>query len=140
MGVQSHRELRVWQRAMDLVEASYRITDSLPRDERYGLTPQIRRAAVSVVANIAEGNRRLHRAEYVHHLSIARGSLGELEAHFDITSRLRYIKESDLKPVRELIDHVSRMLTMMIKRLSRSRFPPPSSRFPSPGQSLHSPP
>ena len=77
----SYRDLVVWSRAMDLVEACYKLTKQLPQSEIYGLSSQIRRAAVSVPANIAEGHERRNLGEYLQHLSIANGSLKELETH-----------------------------------------------------------
>ena len=85
--VRSYKDLRVWKSALKLVGSVYKVTDRFPPEERFGLTSQLRRAAVSVVANIAEGNGRLHRAEYIHHLSIARGSLLEAEALLYTTPR-----------------------------------------------------
>jgi len=79
MPVQTYRDLNAWKKAMDLVEGTYALTKSFPGTERFGLTSQIQRAVVSIPANIAEGNARKHRGDYVHHLSIARGSLAELE-------------------------------------------------------------
>ena len=73
MAIRHYRDLEVWQKAMDLVEQVYRLAKALPPEERYGLTSQIQRAAVSIPANIAEGHGRLHRGDYVHHLSMARG-------------------------------------------------------------------
>ena len=86
----SYRELLVWQKAMDLVETTYRLAKQFPASERFGLTSQMQRAAVSVPANIAEGRGRKHLAEYVHHLSIANGSLKELETVILIAERLRH--------------------------------------------------
>ena len=77
--VRDYRELRVWQRSVDLVEAVYLLSRELPADERFGLTSQMRRASVSVATNIAEGNGRTHLREYLHHLSFAHGSIRELE-------------------------------------------------------------
>ena len=91
MSVQGYRDLAVWQKAMDLVEAVYRATQHWPREEVYGLTNQARRAAVSVPANIAEGQGRRGATEMLHHLSIADGSLHELETHLLIAQRLRYL-------------------------------------------------
>jgi four helix bundle protein len=93
MSVQSYRDLAAWQKAMDLVEAVYRATQHWPRDEMYGLTNQARRAAVSVPANIAEGQGRRGPTEMLHHLSIADGSLHELETHLLIAQRLRYLEQ-----------------------------------------------
>jgi four helix bundle protein len=96
---------------------SYRLAGSLPRQERYELAAQIRRAAVSIPANIAEGNGRLHRGDYVHHISIARGSLMELDTHFEIARSLGYIRQEDLAHASELMDHISRMLMRLATRL-----------------------
>ena len=79
MAVKSYRELMVWQKAIELVEAVYTATGSFPPQEVYGLTSQLRRAAVSVPSNIAEGQGRRSTAEFAHHLSIAYGSLCEIE-------------------------------------------------------------
>jgi four helix bundle protein len=112
-----YRDLRVWQVAMDLVVESYRLADLLPLRERFGLIAQIRRAATSVPANIAEGYGRLRRGEYLNHLSIARGSLKELETHLAIAERLGYLPASELARAAELCDFVSRMLTRLRRSL-----------------------
>jgi four helix bundle protein len=88
MTIKSYRDLRVWERAMDLVAASYKLTELLPRSEVHGLTAQIRRAVVSIPANIAEGHGREHLGDYLHHLSVTNGSLMEPETHFLIANRL----------------------------------------------------
>lgn len=88
--IQSHRDLAVWQKGMDLVEAVYSMTSIFPIDERYRLVHQSTRAAVSVPANIAEGHARGTRRDYAHFISIARGSLMELETYVMIAGRLRY--------------------------------------------------
>ncbi len=93
----SYRELDVWQKAMDLVVACYEASGDFPNYEIYGLTSQLRRAAVSVPANIAEGRGRQHTAEFIQHLSIATGSLAELETHIEIAQRLGYIDSAILE-------------------------------------------
>ena len=107
----------VWQRAMDLLVHAHRIADLLPATQRYALADQLRRAAVSVPANIAEGAGRVHRGDYVHHLSVARGSARELESHFEAIRRLGYLDDSTLAPAEDLADHVSRLLMRLIARL-----------------------
>jgi len=102
---------------MDLVELSYRVSKKLPADEKYGLVSQIRRAAVSVPANIAEGYGRRRRGDYLQHLSIANGSLKELETHFLIAYRLGHLSQVDIHPVLELAAEVGKMLGSMIRRL-----------------------
>ena len=89
--MKSFRELRVWQAAMILVEKVYMLTQDFPKQEMYGLTSQIRRAAVSIPSNIAEGHTREHLKEYLHHLSMAQASLAELETQLEIAVRLRYL-------------------------------------------------
>ena len=89
--MKSFRDLRVWQKGMDLVETVYILTQQFPRDETYGLQSQIRRAAVSVPSNLAEGHTREHIKEYLHHISIAQASLAELETQLEIATRLRYL-------------------------------------------------
>ena len=84
MSIESYRDLQVWQKAMNLVETCYRLSALFPDSERYGLTSQLRRAAVSVPANIAEGHGRRSIREYCQHLSVAYGWLMELETHLQI--------------------------------------------------------
>ena len=117
--LRSHRELRVWQMAMDLVVESYRIASLLPSDERFGLCAQTRRAAVSVPVNIAEGYGRFRRGEYLNQLSVARGSLTELETLFEIAERLRYVSRRQMAMAVELCDGVGRMLTRLRQSLDR---------------------
>src|SRR6266487_7049558 len=100
--MKSFRELRVWQKALDLVEKIYLTTQKSPREETYGLLSQIRRAVVSVPSNIAEGHTREHIKEYLHHLSIAQASLAELETQLEIAVRLKYLLPAKLKEL--LID------------------------------------
>jgi four helix bundle protein len=88
--IRSFRDLRVWQGAMDLVERVYELTRRFPRQEIYGLTGQLRRAAVSIPSNIAEGHSRHHGREYLHYLAVAQGSLAELETQLEISRRLQY--------------------------------------------------
>lgn len=117
MSVTDHRQLIVWQKSIDLALQTYRLSKSFPREETYGLSSQIRRAAVSVPANIAEGNGRAHRREYANHVSMARGSLREVETLAEIARGLSYISDEELAAFRELLDHVGRMLTNLLKRL-----------------------
>ena len=101
MSIRNFRDLRVWQVAMDLVEQIYRSTAGFPRQETFGLTAQMRRAAVSIPSNIAEGHTREHRGEYLHHLSIAQGSLAELQTHLEIANRLKYCSAKQIGPMLE---------------------------------------
>ena len=117
--INDHRSLKVWQTAMELAHYAYAITKRFPAPERYGLTAHLRRAAVSVPANIAEGNGRVHRREYVYHLSVARGSLREVSTLLELSKRFGYVGETEAPTAEDLIDHTGRMLTLLIKSLQR---------------------
>jgi four helix bundle protein len=121
MGVQSFRDLRVWQAAMDLFVAAHALSRKLPRDERFELSSQLRRAAGSVAANIAEGTGRTHLGDYLRHLSIARGSVREVESHLEAALRLGYLTAEDVATAAELADQVSRMLLNLMRRLGARR-------------------
>ncbi len=104
------RDLRVWQGGVELVEAVYRATRVFPQRETYALANQMQRAAVSVPSNIAEGHAREHLAEYLHHLSIAQGSLAELETQLEIAVRLGYLQPATAETLSELSSTVGRQL------------------------------
>ena len=112
-----YRELTAWHVAMELVVVSHRVADLLPPTQRFALAEQIRRAAISVPANIAEGYSRVHRGDYVRHLSIARGSARELETHFEIARRLGYASQEAIDEALMLVDRVSRLLLGLIRSL-----------------------
>jgi four helix bundle protein len=113
----SFRDLQVWQRSMDLVEDVYKATKLFPRDERFGLTAQIRRAAVSIPSNIGEGKRRKRRKPLLNHLDIALGSQGEVEVQVEIAKRVGYLAESDYRRLMSQIDEIGRMLNGLITSL-----------------------
>lgn len=115
--IRSYRDLVVWQKAMDLVALSYRISRMLPKDERFGLAQQIERSAVSVPSNIAEGHGRRHRGDFVHHLSIANGSLKELETQLLVAVRLAYVQEKDIAPAMALAEEIGKMLMALHRKL-----------------------
>ncbi|MGE5278352.1 MAG: four helix bundle protein [Acidobacteriota bacterium] len=119
MGIKSYRDLVVWQRSMDLAAECYRIAALLPKTEQYGLASQMRRSAVSVPANVAEGHGRSHTGQYLHHLSIARGSLMELETHLLLAGRLGLVKQSEAAGALELSAETSRMLSGLSEKLRR---------------------
>jgi four helix bundle protein len=110
--------LEVYGRAMDLVEEAYRLTRKLPRSERFGLVSQIQRAATSIPMNIAEGYGRRHRGDYIHLLSIARGSAFELETQVAIVVRLGFIDHAEVAEARRQTLAVKQMLTRLINRLA----------------------
>jgi four helix bundle protein len=119
MTVQHYRELEVWQLAMELAEACYLATKSFPKQELFGLVSQIRRAATSVPANIAEGQGRAPTKEFLNHLSMARGSLMELETHLMLSQRVGLLPPTELEKLLTLTDRMSRMLSGLRKALER---------------------
>ncbi len=119
MAVQSYRDLQVWQKAMDLVVECYRVAEQFPKTETYGLAIQLQRAAVSVPANIAEGQGRNHTKEFINHLSMAYGSLMEVETHLQIAARLRYIEESVLQDLLVRSNEIGRMLNGLMLSLNK---------------------
>jgi four helix bundle protein len=129
--VRSYRDLRVWQEAMDLAEATYRATERFPDQERYGLVTQLRRAAVSVASNIAEGNAR-STGDYLRHLLVSSGSLTEIETQFMISGRLGFLPSEQADSLLATCDQIGRMLGGLRKslRARRSRGPSPESRPP----------
>jgi four helix bundle protein len=116
---QSHsfRDLKVWQRAMDLVEDVYLLTKGFPTDERFGLTAQLRRAVVSIPSNIGEGARRKRRKAFLHHLDIALGSQAEVEVQIEIAKRLQFILEDDYARLQRHIEEIGKMLNGLINSL-----------------------
>ena len=117
--IRSYRDLEVWQRGVDLVERIYKLTPSFPSEEKFGLTAQIRRAAVSIPSNIAEGWGRDSTKEYVHFVRIARSSLFEVETQLIIAHRLGYLNEDALKTSLQETEVESRMLLSLIRSLKR---------------------
>jgi four helix bundle protein len=117
MTLQSYRELQVWEVAMDLAELCYQVTKPFPKEEIFGQTCQIRRAAVSIPANIAEGQGRQHTKEFLNHLSIARGSLMELETHLMLCQRIGLLEEDKLEPLLAITDRIARMLSRLRQAL-----------------------
>jgi|SRR5579872_3630430 len=117
--IQTYRDLKAWDEAMYLVEDIYKITKKLPSEEQYGLRSQIRRCAVSLPSNIAEGHGRKGNKEFMHHLSIAKGSLSELETQLILCVRLEYISRTDLKPIWDRTQIVSKLISGLVKSLMR---------------------
>jgi four helix bundle protein len=115
--IKSHRDLLVWQKGMDLVTAIYALTKQFPVEERYGLIQQATRASVGVPANLAEGHSRGTRRDYAHYVSIARGSLMELETYVMIAERLGFTERTAAASVLEQITELGRMLTTLRQRL-----------------------
>ena len=114
-----YRDLKVWQKAVDLCVSIYDVTRSFPSDERFGLTSQMRRAAVSIPSNIAEGHGRATLGEYRQGLSYARGSLNEVETDLEIAYRLTYVTHMDRTTVLRDSTEISRMLTVLKRNARR---------------------
>ena len=115
-----HKNLELWQQAMVLVQMVYEATSGFPRKELFGLTHQMRRAAVSVPSNIAEGAGRGGEKEFLHFLNIAQGSLSELDTQIEIAGMLNFLRTDELL---NQSDRVGRLLTGLIKKL-RIKLPP----------------
>ena len=128
--VRSYRDLQVWQKAMDVVDEVYRITGAFPGEERFGLSGQLQRAAVSVPANTAEGHATGYTKQYLRHLSIALGSLAEVETLLVIGRRRSYMAEAKLQALLELAAEVGRMLRGIQKSLKRKLRPQPQAPNP----------
>ena len=117
MKIQNFRDLDVWKLGMEIVVDVYNITKGFPKEETYALASQMRRAAVSIPSNIAEGFNRYHNKEYRQFLYIALGSCAELETQIEVAFELRYIEQSTKDKIIEKADHDSRMLRNLIKKL-----------------------
>ncbi len=116
--MQSHENLGVWQKAVDLSVFIYKITENFPSREMYGLVSQIRRAAVSIPSNIAEGRRRGTDADFAHFLRLAHGSLAELETQLLISKKLSFVEVTEYEGAILKTSEVSKMLRAMIKALA----------------------
>ncbi|KQU50890.1 four helix bundle protein [Bosea sp. Leaf344] len=117
MSIRSYRDLRVWQEAMALAELVYRVTKLFPRDEMFGLTSQMRRACVSIPANIAEGYGRESAGAYQQFLRIAQGSVKELETHALIACRVGMVGEEETAGLLSKTEAVGKMLRALIRSL-----------------------
>ncbi|NDD64723.1 MAG: four helix bundle protein [Acidobacteria bacterium] len=119
MAIQSFRDLEVWKLAMDLAVECYRVTKAFPKEELFGMTSQIRRSAASIPANIAEGQGREHTKEFLNHLSIARGSLMEVQTHLMLANRVGLLNEQELQRLLPICERISQMLSRLRQALER---------------------
>jgi four helix bundle protein len=115
--IRNYRDLIVWQKAVDLVADAYRLSDRFPKTEEFALRIQVRRAAVSVAANIAEGHGRTGIGEFLHYLSIAHGSLAELETLLSVAVRLGYLKSVEVESITSQSGEVGRLIRALMRRL-----------------------
>ncbi len=112
-----HQKLEAWAKGIELVIAIYKNSEHFPKEERYGLTSQIRRAAVSIPANIAEGAGRHSRKEFAHFLSNSQGSASELETELIIANRLGYLDETSFRLLIRELDRIGRLITGLVRHL-----------------------
>ncbi|MBW4511036.1 MAG: four helix bundle protein [Scytonematopsis contorta HA4267-MV1] len=119
--IRSYQDLTVWQEGMNLAEVCYHLTNTFPKHELYGMSSQIRRAATSIPANIAEGYGREYRAEYIHFLRIAQGSLKELETHLQLSARTKVglTTNQSVEPVLKQCESVGKSLRALIRSLQK---------------------
>lgn len=117
--IRTYQDLTVWQAGMDLATAAYRLTKGFPREEQFGMTSQIRRAAASIPANIAEGYGRESRNDYIRFLKIAQGSLKELETHLLLAARVDLTTPAAIAPLLQQTEAVGKMLWALIRALER---------------------
>jgi len=114
----NYKELKVWQKSMDLVELVYKLTSSFPKEEKYGIISQIQRSAISIPSNIAEGAGRNSNKEFRQFLSIANGSSNELSTQLHLSIRIGYANENDLIKIFELLIEIQKMNFTLIKKFS----------------------
>ena len=116
--IRNFRDLEVWKKGMEIVKDIYVTSSTFPKQELYGLSSQMKRSSVSIPSNIAEGLNRFHNKEYKQFLYIALGSCAELETIIEIAAELKYINEHKKKSLLEKLDHESRMLSKLIKKIA----------------------
>lgn len=116
--IKSFKQLKIWQKGVEIVKDTYHLTKQFPKEELYGLTSQIKRSAISIPANVAEGFKRYHPLEYKRFLRVALGSAAELETELIIANELGFIRNSELESISEKLDHVSKMISSLVSRLS----------------------
>ena len=115
--IQTYRDLDIWNAGIKLVKEIYKLTEKFPKEEMYGLSIQMRRSAVSIPSNVAEGFRRYHNKEYRQFLYITLGSCAELETQITIAKELKYIRDQEEAALLEKLDHICRMTSNLIKKL-----------------------
>ena len=117
MGGKRYRDLDIWKKGIELVKDVYKVTEKLPKHEIYGLVSQMRRSAISIPSNVAEGFRRYHNKEYKQFLYVTLGSCAELETQITIAKELDYVKQEIEAVLLEKLDHICRMISNLLKKL-----------------------
>ncbi len=115
--IKTYRDLNIWNVGIEVVKVIYKLTEKFPKQEMYGLVSQMRRAAVSIPSNVAEGFRRYHNKEYKQFLYITLGSCAELETQITIAKELNYIEQGIEAAILEKLDHICRMVSNLVKKL-----------------------
>jgi four helix bundle protein len=121
MTMRPHQKLEAWSKAIELVKDIYRSSEQFPKEERYGLTGQIRRAAVSIPANLAEGAGRRSQKEFAHFLSNSQGSASELETELIIAKRLGYLNEATFARLMQQLERIGRLITGLARQVTGSQ-------------------
>jgi four helix bundle protein len=119
--IRSYKDLIAWQKAMALVKHVYALSSGFPATERFGLTSQVRRAAVSIPSNIAEGYGRRSKTDYIRFLDVARGSTNEVETQLLLAESLGFQAPANIQPILTMLDEVQRILRGLIQQLERNR-------------------
>jgi four helix bundle protein len=117
MTIETYRDLEIWKQGIELVKSLYKLTDKLPKQETYGLISQMRRSAISIPSNVAEGFKRFHNKEYKQFLYVTLGSCAELETQITIAKELKYIQQNEETVLLEKLDHIGRMISNLLKKL-----------------------
>lgn len=120
MYLKSYKELIVWQKSIQLVKEIFLLTDQFPKSEIYGITSQMRRAAISIPSNIAEGYGRRSAKEYAQFYAIAYGSVLELETQLIVSKELQFVDQSRIKPAEALLEEVAKMLNSMLGKMKET--------------------
>lgn len=115
-----HKKLDLWNAGMDLAVTVYQVTDSFPREERYGLINQVRRAVVSIPSNVAEGAGRQTKKEFINYLHMAQGSLSELDTHLELAKRLGYLAQDNWVIIDRRMERIDKMLSGLIRHQKRN--------------------
>lgn len=116
--IKTHKDLLVWEKSIDLVEQIYKFTKQFPKEELYGITNQMRRCAVSIPANIAEGSGRKNKAEFIQFLHIALGSASELETHLIISQRIGFLSSNSYDEIMNALNEIIKMICGLINSLN----------------------
>ena len=115
--IKSFKQLKIWQKGIEIVKDIYTLTKQFPKEELYGITSQMRRSAISIPSNIAEGFKRYHSKEYSQFLHIVLGSAAELETQLIIAKELGFINEENLNDISEKLDHIPKMISSLLNKL-----------------------